>query len=338
MSPPHPRARHAEQAAGASRRRPLRYLELGFGQGLSLNIHAAAYDGEYWGTDFNPTQAGNARELAAASGANVNVFDASFAELAPPRRPAGIRRHCAARHLELDLGREPARDRRHRPAQARGRRRPLCELQHDAGLERGDAAQAPDVVACRSGLGRGAGHGAAHRPGARLRPERGRFERALFPRQSAGCRAAQGHQGPEQELSRPRILQCRLASHAVLGRGQLPRARQALFCGVVESHRPYRRVVPHGGSAEAPRLDRSPGLARVGARLLRQPAIPPRHLRQGSADAHHVAAARDVQEHALCHDDAGHRDSAQDQRRGGRGQSAGRRLPADHGSPGGRGM
>ena len=48
--------------------RPLRYLELGFGQGLSLNIHAAAYDGEYWGTDFNPTQAANARELAAASG------------------------------------------------------------------------------------------------------------------------------------------------------------------------------------------------------------------------------------------------------------------------------
>jgi hypothetical protein len=62
--------------------RPLRYLELGFGQGLSLNIHAAAYNGEYWGTDFNPTQAANARELAAASGANINVFDASFAELA----------------------------------------------------------------------------------------------------------------------------------------------------------------------------------------------------------------------------------------------------------------
>jgi hypothetical protein len=62
--------------------RPLRYLELGFGQGLSLNIHAAAYNGEYWGTDFNPTQAANARELGAASGANINVFDASFAELA----------------------------------------------------------------------------------------------------------------------------------------------------------------------------------------------------------------------------------------------------------------
>ena len=62
--------------------RPLRYLELGFGQGLSLNIHAAANEGEFWGTDFNPTQAANARELARASGANLTALDQSFAELA----------------------------------------------------------------------------------------------------------------------------------------------------------------------------------------------------------------------------------------------------------------
>lgn len=62
--------------------RPIRYLELGFGQGLSLNIHAAALEGEFWGTDFNPTQAANARALAEASGANVKVLDNSFAELA----------------------------------------------------------------------------------------------------------------------------------------------------------------------------------------------------------------------------------------------------------------
>mgnify|MGYP000022017364 CR=1 FL=1 len=60
----------------------LRYLELGFGQGLSLNIHAAATGGEFWGCDFNPTQAANAQELATASGANVTVLDASFEELA----------------------------------------------------------------------------------------------------------------------------------------------------------------------------------------------------------------------------------------------------------------
>jgi SAM-dependent methyltransferase len=62
--------------------RPLRYLELGFGQGLSLNIHAAATPGEYWGTDFNPAHAANARDLADASGANLRVLDDSFEELA----------------------------------------------------------------------------------------------------------------------------------------------------------------------------------------------------------------------------------------------------------------
>ena len=60
----------------------LRYLELGFGQGVSLNIHAAATGGEFWGCDFNPAQAANAQELATASGANVTVLDASFEELA----------------------------------------------------------------------------------------------------------------------------------------------------------------------------------------------------------------------------------------------------------------
>jgi hypothetical protein len=61
--------------------RPVRYLELGFGQGLSLNIHGAANEGEFWGTDFNPAQAANARELAQASGANVRALDLSFEEL-----------------------------------------------------------------------------------------------------------------------------------------------------------------------------------------------------------------------------------------------------------------
>lgn len=61
--------------------RPLRYLELGYGQGLTLNIHAAAVGGEFWGTDFNPTHASNARELADASGANLRLLDDSFEEL-----------------------------------------------------------------------------------------------------------------------------------------------------------------------------------------------------------------------------------------------------------------
>jgi hypothetical protein len=62
--------------------RPLRYLELGFGQGLSLNIHAAASPGEFWGTDFNPGHAANAKEMAEAAGSGAQVFDLSFAELA----------------------------------------------------------------------------------------------------------------------------------------------------------------------------------------------------------------------------------------------------------------
>jgi Predicted methyltransferase regulatory domain/Methyltransferase domain len=62
--------------------RPLRYLELGYGQGLSLNVHAATVPGEYWGTDFNPAQAANAKDLAAASGAHIRVLDSSFEELA----------------------------------------------------------------------------------------------------------------------------------------------------------------------------------------------------------------------------------------------------------------
>jgi len=61
---------------------PLRYLELGYGQGVSINIHAAAVPGEFWGTDFNPSQAAHARALAQASGSGAILLDDSFAELA----------------------------------------------------------------------------------------------------------------------------------------------------------------------------------------------------------------------------------------------------------------
>jgi hypothetical protein len=55
--------------------------ELGFGQGLSVALHAAAQPGvEWWGTDFNPAQAANARALAEAAGATAHLFDQSFAE------------------------------------------------------------------------------------------------------------------------------------------------------------------------------------------------------------------------------------------------------------------
>jgi SAM-dependent methyltransferase len=56
--------------------------ELGFGQGLSINTHAAASRTEWWGTDFNPSQAAFAHSLASASGAAVRLFDDSFEEFA----------------------------------------------------------------------------------------------------------------------------------------------------------------------------------------------------------------------------------------------------------------
>lgn len=52
--------------------------ELGFGQGISTNIHAAASTVSWWGTDFNPSQAGFAQTLGAVSGARL--FDDSFAD------------------------------------------------------------------------------------------------------------------------------------------------------------------------------------------------------------------------------------------------------------------
>ena len=43
-------------------------------------MHAAASTTRWWGTDFNPSQAGFAQELARASGAGAELFDDSFAE------------------------------------------------------------------------------------------------------------------------------------------------------------------------------------------------------------------------------------------------------------------
>lgn len=60
----------------------LHYLELAFGKGLTVNIHAAANPGTFWGTDINPNHALEARTLAAASGSDARLLGDSFAELA----------------------------------------------------------------------------------------------------------------------------------------------------------------------------------------------------------------------------------------------------------------
>jgi hypothetical protein len=56
------------------------HCELGYGQGLSVNIHAAASGTTWYGTDFNPSQAAFAQSLASSSGADVLLTDQAFAE------------------------------------------------------------------------------------------------------------------------------------------------------------------------------------------------------------------------------------------------------------------
>lgn len=54
--------------------------ELGFGQGVSVNINAAASGAHWFGTDFNPSQAAFAQSLASASGSQAQLGDEAFAE------------------------------------------------------------------------------------------------------------------------------------------------------------------------------------------------------------------------------------------------------------------
>ncbi|MGZ4954682.1 MAG: class I SAM-dependent methyltransferase [Methylobacter sp.] len=56
------------------------HCELGFGQGISANIHAAASGDTWYATDFNPAQARFAQSLARSSGANTHFTDESFAD------------------------------------------------------------------------------------------------------------------------------------------------------------------------------------------------------------------------------------------------------------------
>jgi SAM-dependent methyltransferase len=57
------------------------HCELGFGQGISVNINAAANPGHYVATDFNPTHAAHARSIASHAGGNLRLYDDSFEQL-----------------------------------------------------------------------------------------------------------------------------------------------------------------------------------------------------------------------------------------------------------------
>ena len=54
--------------------------ELGFGQGVSLNMHAAAASADWYGTDFHPGHTAFAHGLATTSNLDSYLFDQSFAD------------------------------------------------------------------------------------------------------------------------------------------------------------------------------------------------------------------------------------------------------------------
>ena len=56
--------------------------ELGFGMGLSINIHAAASNVNWYGTDFSPKQVNFAQQLAQDSGVSVKLSDNDFGTFA----------------------------------------------------------------------------------------------------------------------------------------------------------------------------------------------------------------------------------------------------------------
>lgn len=57
------------------------HCELGFGQGVSINIHAAANPGSWVGTDFHPGQAAHANALATTWNSDAQLYDDSFEQL-----------------------------------------------------------------------------------------------------------------------------------------------------------------------------------------------------------------------------------------------------------------
>ena len=59
----------------------VKYLELGYGQGISLNVHAASCEGEFWGADFHPEHATNAIAISEACDNNAVILNDSFEEL-----------------------------------------------------------------------------------------------------------------------------------------------------------------------------------------------------------------------------------------------------------------
>ncbi|MBO0346811.1 class I SAM-dependent methyltransferase [Roseibium sp. CAU 1637] len=71
-------ARLAALASGLAAPKIRNACELGFGQGVSVAIHGAAGPDQWFGTDFNPSQAAHARELADSAGVTLTLADEAF--------------------------------------------------------------------------------------------------------------------------------------------------------------------------------------------------------------------------------------------------------------------
>lgn len=68
---------------------PYHYCELGYGQGVSANLHAAANPrGRFWGTDFQPDHALFAQQLAAQAGLEADWMALGFEQLLDEDLPA----------------------------------------------------------------------------------------------------------------------------------------------------------------------------------------------------------------------------------------------------------
>ena len=81
MSPAHLRLACLNCSVPFPKKNPLRYLELGCGNGVSLNIHAAASPGLYWGVDINPLHMMFAQKIATDAHLNTNLLQMSFSDL-----------------------------------------------------------------------------------------------------------------------------------------------------------------------------------------------------------------------------------------------------------------
>lgn len=75
------RLRHALVAQGLAAPNIRTAFELGFGQGISTNLHAAASTTRWWGNDFNPAQAAFAQTMSDEAGTGALMLEDSFEEL-----------------------------------------------------------------------------------------------------------------------------------------------------------------------------------------------------------------------------------------------------------------